>query len=78
MRSIITAGAAAAQDHQDYAEPEPYWAEAARREARGEYDDMTGACMTRDCRFDFLIIAAPLAAAIAAAPVSEVVIVATP
>lgn len=44
---IITAGAAAAQDRaqdaQEWQEPEPYWAEVARREARGEYDHMTGA-----------------------------------
>lgn len=88
MRNIITAavlgfviitGSASAQDRaqqpaQEWTEPEPYWAEVARREARGEYDHMTGACMTKNCTFDFLILAAPIAGMIANAPAAVIVV----
>lgn len=73
---VITAGSASAQDAtRGEGEPEQYWEEAARREARGEYEaEKRGACLTKNCTFDFLIIAAPLAGMIANAPAAVMVV----
>lgn len=76
---VILSASALLADEQDYQEPEPYWAEAARREARGEYEGKDySACLTHDCLFDFLIIAAPIAVSIANAPVAVAAAAAVP